>query len=192
MLRSSGLVTTVQEVVAGVGRANAARFDPRTAGDTAKLFGMMCSENVAQLVHRRLHGGLSTPPEGVTASLVEHTLILHAAGLRIGARKAPDDGPPPEWDAMTWEESGGRLRHAGAAANTLAYSAVEQDLRQQAFDFGTGSAPARDPSALRYAVLVYTVHPDTGVTSGWLGFPCLGRPTFFAATGLWGCSGRPP
>jgi len=188
-LRAAGVIDIMAQEVRATWTANLERYEPRELGDTPQLLGLLCAGNIGQRVLRRYAGlssgdGLSRPP--VLASLPDGSLLVRACGVELQARKAPGERLQPDWSGFSWEESAGVRRHAAAVANSSAYrpSASDQDGRPPMLGDG-GIWPLEAPSALRHVILVWAGDPEEKLTSGWLGFPCLGSPTWFAITRLW-------
>lgn len=187
-LREASVVDVLADEVRATWAANLKRYEPRELGDTPQLLGLLCAGNLGQRVVRRysdLHGG-GPDPLSVRASLPDNSLLVQACGVQLQTRKAPGEALSPDWSGFSWEESAGVRRHAAAAANSASYrpAASDQDGRAHALDDG-GLWSLDDPEALRHVTLVWAGDPEGERTSGWLGFPCLGSPGWFAVTQLW-------
>lgn len=188
-LRDAGALDVLAQEVRAAWAANLKRYEPRELGDTPQLLGLLCAGNIGQRVMRRYASlssgdGLGRPP--VRASLPDGSLLVTACGVELQARKAPGATLHPDWSGFSWEESAGVRRHAAAVANNRAYrpSTSDQDGRPPTLGDG-GLWSLEDPSALRHVTLVWAGDPEGELTSGWLGFPCLGNPAWFAVTRLW-------
>lgn len=184
-----GVVDVLARQVRATWSANLQRYEPRELGDTPQLLGLLCAGNIGQRVVRRYPELAATPgsaPSGVRASLPDGSLLVSACGVELQARKAPGWGLEPNWSAFSWEESAGVRRHAAAAANSRSYRPSRSDQRGRAplLDDG-GFWALDDPAALRQVTLVWAGDVDGERTAGWLGFPCLGTPTWFAVVELW-------
>jgi hypothetical protein len=187
-LAAAGVVAVVAEEVRSTWTANLERYEPRELGDTPQLLGLLCSGNIGQRVARRYPGRGAEGADAavVNASLPDGSLLVRACKVELQVRKAPGESLQPNWSEFSWEESAGVRRHVAARQNSAVYqpSTSDQDGRPPTLDDG-GAWPLDDPGALRHVTLVWAGDPRRGLTSGWLGFPCLGSPPWFAVTSLW-------
>lgn len=188
-LREAGVVDVLAQEVRQTWAVNLQRYEPRELGDTPQLLGLLCAGNIGQRVLRcYADRARAAHPDGsaVVASLPDGSLLVRACGVDLQVRKAPGEALQPDWTGFSWEESVGLRRHAAASANSNAYrpAASDQDGRSQTLDDG-GLWPLNDADGLRHVVLVWAGDLDGGLTSGWLGFPSLGSPPWFAVTPLW-------
>lgn len=188
-LRGVGVVDVLAREVRATWSANLQRYEPRELGDTPQLLGLLCAGNIGQRVVRcypELTAAPGTAPSAVRASLPDGSLLVSTCGVELQARKAPGSGLEPDWSAFSWEESAGVRRHAAAAANSRSYQPPKSDQRGRAplLDDG-GFWALDDPAALRHVTLVWAGAVDGERTAGWLGFPCLGTPAWFAVVELW-------
>lgn len=196
-LTGVGVTAVMAELIGTVFRRNVARHEPTEAGDTAQSLAWVCAVNISQLVPRHYAG-----PDAPAAGLVRATrpdsnsLLVQACGVDLRVRKAPGDTLSPRWSAFSWQESDGVGRHQAAEANAAAYqpAASDQDGRPTTLDPGAMFS-LDDPTALRQVMLAWAGDMDTGLTAGWLGFPCTDTPSWFAVTPLWrdksGADSRP-
>lgn len=188
-LRAVGVVDVLAREVRATWSANLQRYEPRELGDTPQLLGLLCAGNIGQRAVRCYSDLAASPgkaPAVVRASLPEGSLLVAACGVELQVRKAPGSGLKPDWSAFSWEESAGVRRHAAATANSKSYRPASSDQRGRAplLDDG-GFWTLDDPAALRQVTLVWAGVVDDQRTAGWLGFPCLGNPAWFAVTELW-------
>lgn len=188
-LRDVGVVDVLAREVRVTWSANLQRYEPRELGDTPQLLGLLCAGNIGQRVVRcypELAASPGASPLAVRASLPDGSLLVSARGIELQARKAPGSTLEPDWSAFSWEESAGVRRHAAAGANSRSYRPARSDQRGRAplLDDG-GLWPLDDPAALRQVTLVWAGALDGERTAGWLGFPCLGNPAWFAVVELW-------
>lgn len=182
-----GVPTVMRQLIGAVFRRNLARYEPSEFGDTTQGLALMCAINISQLVPRYYADRDATAVGPVRATLPESNfLVVQACGIQLRVRKSPGDTLNPRWSAFSWQENDGVGRHQAAEANTSAYrpTASDQDGRPATLDQGTLFA-LDDPTALRQVVLAWAGDMDTGLTAGWLGFPCTGTPSWFAVTPLW-------
>lgn len=190
-LRLAEVVDVVREEVRGTWLANLERYEPRELGDTPQLLGLLCAGNISQRVARRCAAGSGSPASklkdqaSVRASLPDGSLLVEACGVELQVRKAPGENLQPDWKDFSWQEADGVRRHAAAAANSRAYrpAASDQDGRPPALPDGLWAL--EDPQALRHVIVVWAGAAEGELTAGWLGFPCLGNPGWFAITPLW-------
>lgn len=186
-LREVGVVSLLRGQVQAVWRRNVDGHDP-LLGDTSLSLGVHCSENLRELVVRECTGG-SSPwrARGVAASVVDRSLRLDVAGVRVGLVKAPPrpSDRTPQWDgaAFRWE-SESEVRLAAAERNSAAYrpSESEQDGRSLALPLETATP---DATHLRDLWVVWSGQLEPALTAGWIGFPSAGRPSWFAVEPLW-------
>lgn len=188
-LRRAGLVDQLAQDIRATWLANMQRYEPSELGDTPQLLGLLCAGNINQRVVRRYRTRPSAEladGSGVHASLPDGSLLVEACGVNLQVRKAPGFTREPEWFKFSWEESAGARRHDAAARNSRSYqpTASDQDGRPQTLQ-SDSLWNLDDPARLRQVSLVWAGSPEGFATSGWLGFPCLGDPAWFAVTQLW-------
>lgn len=186
-LTAFGVPAAMGKLIGGVFRRNLERYEPTEYGDTPQGFALLCAFNISQLAFR-YYADLGAGDAGpVRASLPEsNSLLVQACGVDLRVRKAPGATLSPVWSAFSWLEAEGVGRHLAATANSAAYqpASSDQDGRSATIDPNTFWS-LNDPAALRHMVLAWAGDMDTGLTSGWLGFPCTGTPSWFAVTPLW-------
>lgn len=188
-LRDVGVVDVVAREVRATWSANLQRYEPRELGDTPQLLGLLCAGNIGQRLVRcypDLTVRPATSPSPVRASLPDGSLVVSAGGVELQVRKAPGSTLEPDWSAFSWDESAGVRRHAAAAANSRSYRPTRSDQRGRGTLLDDGGLWAlNDPTALRHLTVVWAGAVDSERTAGWLGFPCLGHPAWFAVVELW-------
>lgn len=186
-LTGLGVPAVMGKLVGGVFRRNLERHEPTENGDTAQGLAWLCAINISQLAHRHYADPDATRSGQVRAALPDpNSLVVRACGVTLRVRKAPGDTLHPAWSAFTWHEADGVGRHLAAAANTAVYCPTESDQDRRSATLDTGELwPLEDPTALQHVVLTWAGEMDTGLTAGWLGFPCTGTPSWFAVTPLW-------
>lgn len=187
-LRAVGVVEQVARLTRATWLANLARYEPEDLGDTPRLLGFQCWENLAQRVHRHYDVRGMSGDVPVQASFVEGALLVRACEVELQLRKAPpSDTLLPAWSTFSHDESAGVHRHAAAVANSNCYrpEASDQDGRPATLPTDGGLWPLGDASALAQVTLVWAGIHDGARTSGWLGFPSIGPVPWFAVTRLW-------
>lgn len=179
--------SVMANLVGGVFRRNLQQHEPTENGDTAQGLAWLCAINISQLAHRHYADPGATQSGRVRATLPDtNSLLVQACGVSLRVRKAPGDTMNPAWSAFTWHEADGVGRHMAAAANTAVYRPTESDQDGRFATLDAGELwPLDNPTALRQVMLTWAGDMDTGLTAGWLGFPCIGTPSWFAVTPLW-------
>jgi hypothetical protein len=179
--------SVMAKLVGGVFRRNLQRHEPTENGDTAQGLAWLCAINISQLAHRHYADPAATRSGQIRAALPDtNALVVRACGVTLRVRKAPGDTLNPAWSKFTWHEADGVGRHLAAAANTAVYRPAESDQDGRSTTLDTGELWSLDePTALLQVMLTWAGDMDTGLTAGWLGFPCTGAPSWFAVTQLW-------
>lgn len=173
-LRALGVVALLETTVAAVWERNVDRHDPLVAGDTATSLGITSAENLRTLLRR------ADPGAGVEVAAPRNSVVVTADGVHVHLMKAPDPGGgpdaplAPDWTSTHWAGES-EVRRVAAAQNAAAYEPAPGDQWGQTLLPGLGPATP-EPSRLRHLVLVWTGHPVTAVTAGWLAVPYADPP----------------
>lgn len=184
-LHEVGVARLIEEQVRAVWRRNVDGHDP-LLGDTSLSLGIVCSENLRELLVRACVGnGSDWRKRGVAASVTDRSLRLDVAGVRVGLMKAPPSlARTPAWTASSfyWEQESD-VRRTAAERNSSAYRPCKSDQADRQLTLAIEAQPAA--TAMRDVLLVWSGQVEPALTAGWLGLPSLGRPGWFAVELLW-------
>lgn len=192
-LDGAGVAGWLRGHVGEIWRRNTARHD-EPSGDTALVLGIRSAENLRELVVREFRDrdgspGAALPGRDVLVSAPGNSLLVQACGVHLHVLKAgPAPTRTPSWWGSEFDWDGGsEVRRHAAADNSDRYRPDGSDQYGRRLVLPLPGVPveAGDARELRQAFLVWSGEPGTGLTAGWLGFPCLDRPSWFAITRLW-------
>jgi hypothetical protein len=186
-MNASGLTVLVRELLREVWATNLARYEPEERGDAAKSLGIQCSENIRELVVRRVFGDdlVTLADRWRVADLVLSTprgvLTLSLSGFQVVTMKVPHaQGRAPIWERFPDWDTESQARHDVARENArvLGGSNLQhpaQDELEFPDDVNSG------PGLVRRFMLVWGGEPDGGLTAGWLTVPVSWSALHFAA-----------
>jgi hypothetical protein len=172
-----------------VWRSNLDRREPEL-GDTARLLGMNCAENLTQLLHSALTEP-ATRIEGVTATLTQGALLIEVGGHRFRVIKAPaGSGLDPQWlRDFRWTPRR-PLRYEMAETNARVYPAAAGYPGLEPLLSAEEVGLVRDARDLHDHFFVWAGIPGSPPrTAGWLATPTTAAPNFLAVEPLWLDSG---
>ena len=181
----TGLDQLLHRLARHVWRSNLDRREP-TLGDTARLLGMNCAENLTQLLHAELTNS-STGIAGVEATMTKGALLIEMSGHRFRVIKAPSgSGLKPDWARDFAWTPGRPLRYEMAETNSHVYPAAHEHLDIDALLTPEEVGLVRDARDLHDHLLVWAGVPGSPPrTAGWIATPTTDAPTFLAVEPLW-------
>ena len=184
-LSECGVVDLARSLVQDVWRTNLERWEPKELGDTRRILGQICAENLRV---RTVREGLrkAWANRGVRFSDSENSLLIEAAGVRVRLVKAPwRSGLHPNWsNDFSWNNAS-TVRRMAAEDNAGHY-------RPGVSEFG--AAPlfpleavtgGSDAARCREFFLVWAGEHQDGLTAGWLGLPSSTEAPWMAVHSLW-------
>lgn len=181
----AGFDEVLRRLARYVWRSNLNRREP-ALGDTARLLGMNCAENLTQLLLASLTDP-STRIVGVEATMTRGALLIEMNGYRFRVIKAPSgSGLKPDWARdFTWTP-GRPLRYEMAETNSRVYPTPHQHLDMDALLSPEEAGLVRDARDLHDHLFVWAgVSGSPPRTAGWVATPTTDAPTFLAVEPLW-------
>lgn len=183
-LRDCGALEAFSSQLRAVWRDNLDRYEPGALGDTVRLLGQMCAENLASRMMRDRH---AWQVRGIEVDYPSNSLLLTFQGRRLHVVKVPQaDSLHPDWTAFHWA-SASNVRFQAAEANSRVFATphLEPDVDPLFPAQQAGYEPA-DVDAVDEFFLVWAgdLRSDA-LTAGWLGAPSTGPRPWLAVTPLW-------
>jgi hypothetical protein len=180
-----GFDRLLHDLARHVWRSNLDRREP-ALGDTARLLGMNCAENLTQLLHATLTES-ATQVEGVKATLTQGALLIEVGEHRFRVIKAPaGSGLHPQWlQDFRWTPRR-PLRYEMAETNGRVYPATTAYPDLEPLLSAEEVGLVRDARDLHDHLFVWAGIPGSPPrTAGWLATPTTAAPNFLAVEPLW-------
>lgn len=185
-LSECGIVDLTRSLVQEVWRANLERWEPKELGDTRRILGQTCAENLrVRMVREGLREEWAS--RGVRFGDSENSLLIEAAGVRVRLVKSPwRSGLRPKWsNDFSWNNASA-VRRSAAENNAARYRPAVS---------GFGAAPLFPLEAMagegvgaahcQEFFLVWAGEHQDGLTAGWLGLPSSMEAPWMAVDSLW-------
>lgn len=182
---AAGLDELFSRLARHVWRSNLDRREP-ALGDTARLLGMNCAENLTQLLYEALTDPSTSIP-GVEAAMTRGALLIEFGESRFRVIKAPTGaGLRPDW-ARDFSWTPGRpLRYEMAETNSRVYPAAHAHAGIDALLTDEEVGLVRDARDLHDHLFVWAGVPGSPPrTAGWIATPTTDDSTFLAVVPLW-------
>lgn len=182
---TAGLDRLLSRLARQVWRSNLDRREP-ALGDTPRLLGINCAENLTQLLHAALTDS-STRIAGVKASMTQGALLLEMGEHRFRVIKAPSgSGLKPDWARDFAWRPGRPLRYEMAETNSRVYPTGREHPDIDALLSPEEVGLFRDARDLHDHLFVWAGVPGSPPrTSGWVATPTTDAPNFLAVEPLW-------
>ncbi len=190
-LRAAEVVEVFRDLTREVWRTNLSRYEPSELGDTVQWLGFSSWVNLSQLTFRHYAGREQGHESEVSAYWRDQSLLVEACDVRLQmVKSSPSSSRLPMWSSFTWSAADSQIRRRAAQRNSAAYLPTASDQDGRAPTLGQGNEPTlwgapSDLAELRDVMLVWSGDPTNGLTAGWLGFPSIGVPPWFAIAPLW-------
>ena len=181
----AGFDQELQRLARRVWRSNLDRLEP-DLGDTSRLLGLTCAENMTQLLFSALRDP-RTRIDGVRASLTSGAVLIEMAGSRFRVLKAPfRSGLTPDWRRDFRWTPARPLRYEMAEANNRVFPATTDVAGLEPLLSAEDAGLVRDARDLHdYFFLWAGVPGSPPRTAGWIVTPTTAAPNFLATEQLW-------
>lgn len=185
-LSECGVADLTRSLVQKVWRANLERWEPKELGDTRRILGQTCAENLrVRMVREGLREEWAN--RGVHFGDSENSLLIEAAEVRVRLVKAPwRSGLRPNWsNDFSWNNASA-VRRVAAEDNAARYRPGMSEFGaaplfplEAVIQGGVGAAHCRE------FFLVWAGEHQDGLTAGWLGLPSSMEAPWMAVDSLW-------
>lgn len=187
-LQLAGAIKPLHDLIGDVWAQNIDRHEPDTAGDTARLLGQACHENIRTIaLWRHDHDDRQAVEDhwnipGLRVEDVKNVLTLSLDNRRIVFMKTPPNlGRRPAFERFNSWSTQSDVRYNMATTNTRALNNIKGgDLDQ----FTLIDDPY-DPAKILNFILVWAGEEDSPKTGAHLTVPIHGAIPFAAQAELW-------